>query len=430
MRRAFMALIVMSLLCTCLLSADWPQFMGPSRDNISPETGLLKTWDGKPAEVWGLDVGTGFGPAAIEAGKVYVLDRVGDKSENKMDVLRCIDLKTGKEDWKFEYAAPGEVPYPGSRSTPTVDKDYIFIAGPMGDFKCIDKKEHKEVWSKNIRSDFGGKTPAQKDPQWALSQSPLLYKDTVIAAPQSKQAGVVAFDKKSGEVKWKSEPIGSIAYCSPVLVKIGDVDQVVMMTFTAESKDTKYAGVYGLNAADGKLLWSYKGYTCSIPVPSPHPVGDGRLFLTGGYGAGSAMIKVELKDGKYEATEQWRVKEVGSHVQNPVLYKDHLYINSDNTNMGLVCLGLDGKVKWATKQAANFDKGNLILADGLIYIMNGSNGTLHLVEASSEAYKELDKAKVLEGKGKEVWAPMSLSDGKLIVRDKTRMKCIQVGKAE
>ena len=416
MRKQLVAVVaVLVVVSGFLMAADWPGFLGADRNGVSTETGLAKSWpEGGPKELWKFDLGTGFGPAAIEGGKVYILDRV----ENKQEVLRCIDLAGGKEEWSCAYDAPpaGKMDYPGSRPTPSIDDKYVFTVGTYGRFTCVSKETHKLVWSKNL-SEFGSKMPI-----WGYSQSPLLYKGMVIVAPESADIGVMALDKATGDVKWKSKPVGAMAYGSPVLAKIGGVDQIVILNNSG--------GSAGISASDGSIAWTYDGWKCKVAVvPSATIIGDGRIFFTGGYNAGSAMIKVvDVGEGKFEAKELWKSKKVGSHVQNGVFWKDHLYVNSDNTAKGLVCLDLDGNILWETGNKPGFDKGNLIIADGMIYIMGGSGGTLRLVEANPEAYKEVSSAKVL--KGEMVWSPMALSDGKLVVRDQNQMKCLDVSAAK
>ncbi len=136
------------------------------------------------------------------------------------------------------------------------------------------------------------------------------------------------------------------------------------------------------------------------------------------------MIKVEAKEGKFTASKLWSAPEVGSHVQNPILWKNCIYLNNNPNNSGgdLLCLDLNGKVKW---KHGGFDKGAILLADGLIYALGGTDGVLRLVEASPDGYKELAKAKELEAK--PIWAPMALSDGKLVLRDQKQMKCLEMG---
>ena len=195
-----MAAIVMMMVGSTL--ADWPQYLGPNRNATSPEKGLLRSWPQTgPKVLWTVPLGPGYGGAAVSDGKVYVLDRI----RSKQDVLRCLDLVTGEEQWSHVYDAPGRVSHPGSRSTPAIDGNYIYTCGSFGDLFCFDKNTHKPVWKKNIWKGYGGGNV----PRWAISQNPLIYGDSLIVASQTPEVGVVAYHKLSGRVKWASPALPS-----------------------------------------------------------------------------------------------------------------------------------------------------------------------------------------------------------------------------
>ncbi len=407
---AFIALVVVCL-ATVALGSDWPQFLGPNRNGVSPETGLLRQWPaGGPKVLWTVDVGRGYGGPAIRDGKVYLLDRVGTE-QNK---LRCLDLATGKEQWSFAYDAPGQLDHAGSRSTPTVGEKYIFIVGPFGQFHCIDKATHQPVWQKHLVKDYGGKRPT-----WGVAQSPLLYKkDTVIAAPQSGSVGVVAYEKATGKERWRSEPVGGMYYYSPFVTTVGGVEQIIMQS---------RSGVVGLDPTNGKVLWTY-GFRVKVAgIPVPTPLGQDRFFLTGGYEAGSEIIEVARQGGAFAAKRLHRFDEVGSHIQQPILVDGHIYAvcNTNRRANGMVCFGLDGQIKWKTGRDPKLCKGNTLLTgDGVFFQMDGERGELHIVQPSPQGFKSVGKVKLLGGK--EIWAPMALSDGRLVIRDQRQMKCLDV----
>jgi outer membrane protein assembly factor BamB len=398
--------------CICLAS-DWPQYLGPSRNAISSETGISRTWpDGGPEVLWTVPLGEGFGGAAVSEGKVYVLDRVNDAQ----DVLRCLDLESGKEEWTFSYDAPGKVSHPGSRSVPTIEGNYIYICGSFGHVHCIDKRTHRVIWQKNIWSDFNGGDV----PRWAISQNPLIFQDSLILASQTERAGLVAYHKRTGEVQWTSPALpGKPGYVSPTLVTIEGEKHAVMIPADG--------AVVGMDPKSGTLLWSYDGWECRIPVPNVTEIGDGRIFITGGYRAGSAMIKVEKEAGTFRARELWTTDEFGTHVHPAVLHQGHLYghCSTNETKDGMVCMDLEGNVQWKTKRSPLFDKGGFVLVDGLFISVDGSKGILHLIEPSPQGYKELARAKLLDTQ--KCWGPLALSGGKLLIRDQKQMRCVVVG---
>jgi outer membrane protein assembly factor BamB len=394
---------------TLAAGADWPQFMGPNGDGTSSEKGLLRAWpaDG-PKVLWTVAVGPGYGGVAIRDGKVYALDRVGQQK----DVLRCLDLESGREDWTFSYDAAGEIDHDGSRSTPAVAAKYVFAIGPFGHFHCLDRTTHQILWKKNLLTDYG-----TKPPRWAVTQSPLLYQDLVVVAPQADQVGVVAFDQATGAERWRSEGIGPLAYSSPMKITLDQVDQIVVVNTL---------GVAAVRASDGKVLWKY-AHPCKIPIPSVTVVSGDRLFVTGAYLAGSAIIQVSKDGSEWTAKELARVNQIGGHCHPVLLFQEHLYLlcNISERSDGLGCFDLAGKVIWQTKKNPSFDKGGSILtADGLMYVMDGQTGELHIVEPSLQGFKSLGKAKLLGGK--EIWGPLALAGGKLVIRDQSQMKCVDL----
>lgn len=395
-------------------ACDWPQYLGPDRDGRSKADGLARAWpEGGPEVLWTVKLGEGYAGPCVSAGEVFVLDRVGGDDDTK-DVLRCFGLEDGKERWVFAYDAPGKYSYPGSRTTPAADAERVYILGPLGDVHAIDRATHKAVWKKNLFEDYG----AQKL-LWAVSQSPLLYKDTVIVAPQ-KRCGIVAYDCATGDTVWETPALGGMSYASPMLMTIDGVDQVVIIS----GKGT----VTSADASTGKVLWTYSGWKCSVPITSPVAIGDGRVFLTGGYRAGSAMLRVEKDGDAFKVMELFKTNEVGAQMHLPLLRDGHMYVssNANSRHDGLTCMDFDGNIKWKTGRSPNFGRGSLLLAGDLIYLMDGDSAELYLIEATPEKYTELARAKLLGGKCKQSWAPLALADGKLLIRNQSEMKCLDV----
>lgn len=414
--------IIASLSVACAFAADWPQYLGPNRDSTSAQKGLLRSWPkGGPKVLWTTPVGIGYGGPAVVGGKVYLLDRddtVGDK-------LRCLDFANGRELWSFSYAAAGRYDHPGSRTVPTVDGDMVYTCGQLGDLYGISTTTHRAVWNKNIWKDFGG---GQQLPRWAITQNPLVYRNLLIVASQAPQAGVVAYDKSTGELKWKSPALpGSAGYVSPSIVKVVGEDHLVMVTAAAGAGRNATGGIVtGLDPLSGKGLWTYGNWQCRIPVPHAVDAGQGRVLITGGYSAGAAMIKVQKKaDGSYGVTELFKNEDFGAHTQPPILYKDHFYVpyTINERSDGLVCMTMDGQVKWRTGEDPLFNKGGAILADGLLLIADG-NKLLYLVDPNPSGFKPLASAEMLESG--ENWAPLALVDGKLLIRDHKNLKCLAV----
>jgi len=367
------------------------------------------------------------GMPVVKDGKVYLLDRddkVGDK-------LRCLDLSNGKELWSFSYEAPGSVMFPGSRSVPTLDGNKIYTCGPYGNLYCIDLNTHKPIWNKNIWTDFGG----GEIPRWAITQCPLVYGNLLILASQAPQAGVVAYDKLTGNVKWSTPSLGGVGYVSPVIIKVGKEDHVVMITASAgRGEGAKPGKVAGIDPLTGKILWEYNNFSCGIPVPSAVDAGEGKVLVTGGYNAGAAMFKVEKKsDGSYGVTELFKNPDFGAHTQPPVLYNEYFYAqySTNERKDGMVCMSMDGQVKWKTGREPLFDKGGSILVDGLIISTDGAS-KLYLIQPDPTAFKPISTAELLKGDTGDQrfptqnWAPLAISNGKLLIRDQNKLICVKI----
>lgn len=420
--RAFGFLCVFLLTVCGICYADWPQYMGPDRNGISPDKGLMRAWpEGGPRVLWTVPVGPGYAGPAIYKGEVFLLDRVDDQK----DVLRCFALDTGEERWNVSYDAPGKVGHTGSRTTPTVDDRHIYSVGMTGRFLCTDRVTHAVVWQKDLLADFGAERP-----NWGVAQAPVLYRNLVIVAPQARDAFAAAFDRDTGRVVWKSPGLGLPGYVSPLVTTLAGVDQLVVIGASNKS-GTQKGAVAGLSLEDGSILWKYEGWDCFIPIPFPTPLPGDRLFVTGGYNAGSVMLQVRKGAAGLEVTELFRLdpKTCGSQIHQPIFYRDHLYLNSNsNENQGgMTCLTLDGTVKWRTADTEGlplFERGSLILADDLIIALGGKTGILHLIEPSPEGYKELARAQAVEGR--ELWGPLAISDGKLLVRSQEVLKCLDL----
>ena len=418
--KIFRATLLVSILFTTnpIFASDWPQYLGPDRNAVSSEKGLLRSWPAEgPKVLWTVSLGEGFGGAAISEGKVYVYDRVDDKT----NILRCLDLITGNEEWTFTNEAPGSVSFDGSRSVPTVDGSRIYICDLFGNLNCVDKNTHKAVWNVNIWTDFG----ATDFPKWAIAQNPLVYKNMVIVASQTETTGIVAYDKVNGNVIWKTPKLpGNVGYVSPAIVDINGEDHLTMIT--ASSRDGSVKGaVLGYNPENGNLLWTYEGWQCSIPIPNVTRINASQVFITGGYHAGSALIQIDKNGSTYTVKEVMTSKEFISHVHPAVLYKGYVFTqNSDNnTQDGFGCMDLEGNVQWKTKRKPSFDKGGYILVDDMIISSDGEK-MLYLIEPTPTEFKVLAEAELLDTK--QSWAPLALSDGKLVIRDQKQMKCVLV----
>jgi hypothetical protein len=198
--------------------------------------------------------------------------------------------------------------------------------------------------------------------------------------------------------------------------------------------------VVGIDPLHGEILWKFTDWQCGIPVPGAVDAGNNQLVITGGYELGALMIKVEKKaDGSYGTTELFRTVEFGDQTKTPLFYNGHFYAEygTNNRRDGMVCMNMKGEIMWKTKREPDFNKGSIILADGLILATDGAK-MLYLIEPDPTAFKLISKAELLAEQkfadersarhGTQNWAPIALADGKLLIRDQSRMLCLKVVK--
>lgn len=301
-----------------------------------------------------------------------------------------------------------------SRTVPSVTEKCIVTLGPKCHVTCLDSMTGEFRWMLNLVKDFNTVVP-----DWYAGQCPLIEDDKAIIAVGGGVL-MMAVDCETGEIIWESpNPHGWVMTHSSILPM--DFAGARMYVYCASG------GVVGISAEDGSILWENTEWTIRVAnVPSPVVAGEGLIFLSGGYNAGSMMLQLTQQDGKISAQPVFRLEpEVfGAEQQTPVFYDGHIYgIRPDKQ---LVCLDLNGQVVWTSPSTHHFGNrglGPYTIANGLIYVMDDS-GTLTLVEATATGYVQLAEAKVLEGP--ESWGPMAVASGRLIVRDLNRMICLDI----
>ena len=415
---------VFSLLALISISAaggDWPQFRGPDRTNISTETGLFRTWPaGGPKILWKTSVAEGYAGAAIKDGRVYLNDYNVQKKEH---LIRCISLADGKDIWQWSYPIEVRPNHGITRTVPAVGQKLVFSLDPKCRFHALDAKTGKLVWQKNLVQEYGATIPP-----WYAGQNPLIDGTRVVLATGGN-ALVVVFDQATGNEIWRTPNTAkeTMSHSSVMPAMIGGVKQYLYQTLKT---------LMGIDAANGSILWSIPHPARVVAVPSPVSIGDGRIFITGPYEAGSAMYQVQKGAGGFAVKKLYSLtsSEFNSEAQTPILFQNHLFAVGKKDRGRFTCLSLDGKIVWQSpvvsgnaEESRTFDLGAFLLADGMFFILDGKTGMLRLIEAGTKQYKEIASAQILGGE--EVWGPMALSNGKLIIRDTSQMICLQVGQS-
>jgi outer membrane protein assembly factor BamB len=394
-------------------AADWPQWRGPHRDGVSQETGLLKEWPKEgPKLLWQLkDVGFGYSTPAVVGDRIYLLSNRGLDDE----FAQALEVKDGKPVWATRLGKVGnpkqQPPYPGARSTPTVDGEVLYALGSDGDLVCLDTATGKERWRKNLRRDFGGEPGV-----WAYAESPLIDGDVLVCTPGGKKATLVALSKKTGEVLWESAVPGGdqAAYASAIVVEAGGVKQYVQ--FLAK-------GVVGVDARTGKFLWRYgqtaKNSPANIPTPVAH---DGYVYTATGSGGGG-LVKLKAEGGRVTADPVYHEKTLPTSIGGTVAVGGHLY---GTNGQGLMCLDFTtGKVRWQDRCVG---PGSVCFADGRLYV-HGENDQVALVEATPEAYREKGRFTLPDqpDRGRsQAWAYPAVANGRLYLRDLGCLLCYDV----
>lgn len=406
------------LACTLTLSAaDWPQWRGPARDGLAPGVKLPDKWPEKPPEPkWVAPVGLGYSGPSIADGKVFIMGRIEGNE-------RCLafDADTGKELWKVEYPEPFQAPDPtagkGPNSTPTVDRDRVYMFGLGGQFHCLDVTSGRVLWKHDCRKEYWGvKTnkPLGDDawfPPCGASASPLVDGDKVIVNVGGAKAGTfTAFDRATGEIAWKALEDRS-SYASPVIRSPGGVEQLICFTGTR---------MVGLRYADRELLWD-------VPFPARFeqtivsPVVWKDLVLVAGEAKPTTAYRLKGEGSTVTKEEAWKSQDLKTYLTTPVVVGDHLY-GHDMRTAKVVCVKLEtGETVWQSARVPG-KYHSLVAAGGQVLVLN-SEGELTAFKADPAECVQTGKWTLPE---KGTWAHLAVANGRLYVKGKDNLYCYEL----
>lgn len=383
---------------------DWPQWRGPGRTGISQETGLLKVWpETGPRVLWSIStLGEGYGSMAVKDDRVYVQGVKGGES-----VVFCLNRADGKTVWTTPLGSKvNQDRGHGPRGTPTVEADRLYALSENGDLACLKIKEGAIIWRRNILKDFGG-----RNPQWLISESPLIDGNNMIVTPGGDESAIVALDKMTGKTVWTTKELSDPAgYSSCMVADVGGVRTI--MGFTARA-------AVGVRASDGKLMWRYEtvaNRTANITTPVFY---DNKVFYTSAYGTGCALLGLKAQNGEVKAEEIYFNREMQNHHGGVVLVNGYLYGFS---NAILTCMEFaTGKTMWKHRSVG---KGTITYADGQLYLLSEDN-VVGLADASPEGYKEKGRFRIADT-GWPSWAHTVVSGGNLYIRNQGTLTCYDV----
>lgn len=406
-----------AIVATPLPAADWPGFRNEGRTGVSPERGLQQSWENtQPRLLWMAEgLGGGFASVAVADGRVFT---TGNFSDGQGVV--AVSAEDGRQLWKTTVTdAVPEHSYQGSRSTPTIDGEHLYVVTSDGQIACLRTADGSEVWKRDFKKDWKGRMMSG----WGYSESPLVDGRLVLCTPGAPDAMVVALDKRTGREVWRSAvPQGDrggnrgAGYASIVISNAGGLKQYVTIIG---------AGLIGIRASDGRFLWGYNRIangTANIPTPL---VDGDYIFASTGYGAGAALLKVVARGNQARAQEVYfkSGKEVQNHHGGMVLHDGHVYLGHQHNNGFPMCIEMrTGEVKWGGDiRGPGRGSAAVIYADGNL-IFRYQDGLLAMIEATPDEYrlKGTWKPEYVQGPS---WAHPAVADGKLYLREQNKLMC-------
>lgn len=377
--------------------ADWPQFHGPNRDNISTETGLLKRWpEGGPKLLWrATGIGAGYTSVAISGRMIYTAGNIG-----KHTVITAMDM-AGKALWRAKNGPAYRRAHPGARGTPTIDEGKVYHLNADGDVLCLDAKTGKHIWTLNMLKKFGGRNIS-----WALAESVLIDGRNLICTPGGKNISMVALDKKTGKTVWTCRGAGDKpGYASPILVHYKGLRQIVTMMSPS---------VVGVAADTGRLLWRYPcpaKFDENILTPVFH---DGYVFVSIPHGRGATLLKLNVEGNRCSAKRTWHTKDLDNKNGGVMLVGGYLYGHA-SSRPRWVCLEFKtGRTMYSVPGLPGAC-GTLTYADGMLYLLS-ERGAVALMRPDPKGFAPVSRFQLPRGPRQRSWAHPVVCRGRLYIR--------------
>ena len=408
MKRFLLYVLALTMSATSICADDWPQFLGPRRDGVSNEKGLLDAFPKDGLKVaWQRDVGEGYSGPIISGEQLILFHRVGDE-----EIVECLHAVTGKPMWKFAYPTTYQDALGkgnGPRSTPLISGDKVVTLGAEGTLHCLTLADGKKVWSRSLTKEY--KTPLG---YFGVGTSPAVEQNLVLINVGGPKAGIVAFDLDNGKETWRATN-DPPSYSSPVVCTVEGARLAVFFTRT---------GAVVLDPKTGDVRYQQRWRArmdASVNAATPLIIGNLAFFSTS-YDTGALLLKLR-KDG---ADEVWTDEKIMSNHYNTCVYHDgHLYGFDGRQEAGpsLRCVELKSKkVKWEKDLVGS---GTMIVADGRLIVLT-EKGDLCLIEASPAAFRETARVRLLEAG--PCRAQIALANGRLYARDQKKLVCVDLKK--
>lgn len=417
---------------------DWPQWLGPNRDSVWKETGLVEKFPEQGLTVkWRVPVSLGYSGPAVVNGKVYLTDYVkesGDTSNNpgqrreltgKERVL-CLNVIDGKIVWEHGDAVTYKISYPsGPRCTPTVSGGKVYTLGAEGNLLCLDANKGHVIWSKELKKEY--KTDS---PQWGFCGAPLVDGQKLICLVGGEGSVAVAFDKDTGKELWKALSASESGYCSPSIIEAGGTRQVII--WSADDLN-------GLDPETGKVYWTQAlkpGYGMSIAIPQKH--GD-LLFASGIGGVGAAFKLDSTKPGAELAWRGTNKTALYSANTTPVIDDEGILYGADCQSGQFRAVKLEtGERLWDSfAPTTNTRRGGhgtaFVVRSGDKYFLFSETGDLILARLSAKGYDEISRFHVLDPTGEcfgrdVVWSHPAFANKCCFARNDKELVCVSLAK--
>lgn len=421
------------------LGDDWPQWMGPQRDNVWRETGVIDAFPKGGAKViWRVPVAGGYAGPAVAAGRVYVADfvRKGDLPEGNFERngfegterVLCLDAKSGKELWKHEYPVRYTVSYPaGPRCTPLIHEGKAYTLGAEGHLFCLDAARGTVVWSKDLKKEYGTTSPL-----WGYAAHPLIDGDKLITLAGGKGTQAVALNKDTGKEIWRTLDTPEIGqgYVPPSIIDAGGVRQLILMT---------PASLDSVNPETGKPYWSlpYEATNGSIIMTPVHTAGH---LFTGGFQQKNLMAKLAADKPAAEALWRDKPRESISPINVQPYAEGDVIFGVDGDGLFTAFEVPSGKRLWQTPQpvaARRADSGTAFLVrqgdEGNRVWCFTDSGDLVIADVTKTGYKELSRVHVIDPTNTAfnrdvVWCPPAFAGRRFYVRNDKECVCVDLAK--
>jgi outer membrane protein assembly factor BamB len=403
------------------IQGKWSRFRGDDFDNINKELIPLKTFANQdtPTILWSAALGEGHAAPIIYNGRVYLLDY--DERENA-DALRCFSLDDGQEIWRRWYSVKIKRNHGMSRTIPAVTDNFLLTIGPRCHVMCTNPISGDLLWSIDLQKEY-----TTEEPLWYTGQCAYIDDTVAVIAPGGSSL-MIGVDCKTGDVLWKTlnKHQWKMSHASIIPMHYGN------------RKIYLYGAVGGIAgvAADGEdrgsILFENNEFNQSVVAPSPVVLKNGRIFLTAGYGAGSALMQLTENSGAFsiKMIKRFGVKEgLASEQQTPLYHNGHMYgvlpKDAGQYKNQFVCVSDDdpSRIIWSSGPQYQFGLGPYIIADGKFYILS-DDGKLTVAAVSSKTFQVLGSVQLMDGV--DAWGPMALVNGRLLVRDSKMMLCVDI----